>query len=102
MNAVCVSEHGVREGADESCMPLPTRPQRYCDPASLILIRSQLVFGMYTLGSTLRPMKRPKRRLWLSPILPQLRLGKKIFHAKFRASEIAGTFVRVNLKFALN
>ena len=34
--------------------------------------------------------------------LPQLRLGKKIFHAKFWASEIAGTFVRVRLKFVLN
>ena len=50
----------------------------------------------------LRPVKRPKLRLWLSPILPQLRLGKKIFHAKFWASEIAGTFVRVRLKFVLN
>ena len=52
--------------------------------------------------SVVRPMKRPKLRLWLSPILPKLRLGKKIFHAKFWASQIAGTFVRVRLKFALN
>ena len=47
-------------------------------------------------------MKRPKLGLWLSPILTQLRLGKKMFHAKFWASEIAGTFVRVRLKFVLN
>ena len=52
--------------------------------------------------SILRLVKRPKLRLWLSPFLPQLRLGKKIFHAKFWASEIAGTFVRVRLKFVLN
>ena len=51
---------------------------------------------------TIRLLKRPKLRLWLSPILPQLRLGKKIFHAKFWASEIAGTFVRVRLKFVLS
>ena len=50
----------------------------------------------------IRPLKRPKLRLWLSPILPQLRLGKKTFHAKFWAFEIAGTFVRVRLKFVLN
>ena len=30
----CVSEHGIGEGMDGDCMPLPTRPQRYCDPAS--------------------------------------------------------------------
>ena len=40
--------------------------------------------------------------LWLSPILPQLRLGKKIYHAKFWASEVAGTLVRVRSKFVLN
>ena len=38
----------------------------------------------------------------LSPILPKLKLGKRIFHAKFWASEMAGTFVRVRLKFVLN
>ena len=43
----------------------------------------------------LRPVKRPKLRLWPPPILPQMRLGKKIIHAKFWASEVAGTFVRV-------
>ena len=51
---------------------------------------------------TLRPVKRPKLRLWLSPLLPQMRLGKKIFHAKIWASEIVGTFVRVRLEFVLN
>ena len=58
--------------------------------------------GNCSLHCTIHPVKRPKLRLWLSPILPQLRLGKKIFHAKFWASEIAGTFVRVRLKFVLN
>ena len=50
----------------------------------------------------LHPVKRPKLRLWLLPILSQLRLGKKIFGTKFWASEIAGIFVRVRLKFVLN
>ena len=49
---------------------------------------------------SLRPMKRPKLRHWLSPFfLPWLRLGKKIFHAKFQASGTAGTFVRMTMKF---
>ena len=34
---VCVSEHGVGEGMDGGCMPLPTHPQQFCDPASLVL-----------------------------------------------------------------
>ena len=33
---MCVSEHGMGEGRDGDCMPLPTRPQRFCDPASLV------------------------------------------------------------------
>ena len=33
---MCVSVFGVAEGVDGVCMPLPTRPQRYCDPASLV------------------------------------------------------------------
>ena len=33
---VCVCEYGVEEGMDGSCMCLPTRPQRYCDPASFV------------------------------------------------------------------
>ena len=27
------------EGMDGGCMPLPTHPQRYCDPTSLVLIQ---------------------------------------------------------------
>ena len=48
---------------------------------------------------TLRLSKLPKLRPWLSPILPQLRLGKKLFYAKFWASERAGIFVRVTMNF---
>ena len=33
---VCVCVRGVGEGVDGSVMPLPTRPQQYCDPASLV------------------------------------------------------------------
>ena len=62
---------------------------------------SKTKYGILLL-CTLRPVKHPKLRLWLSPILTQLRLGKKIIHPKFWASEIAGTFVRVRLKFVLN
>ena len=36
LDAFCVCEWGSR-GVDEGWMPLPTRPQRYCDPASLVL-----------------------------------------------------------------
>ena len=52
----------------------------------------------------IRPVKRPKLRLWLLPILSQLRFGKEIFHSKFWASgsEIAGTFVRMMLKCVFN
>ena len=35
--SVFVSKCGVGEGVDEGWMPLPTRPQRYCDPASLVI-----------------------------------------------------------------
>ena len=34
--SVFVNEHGVGEGMDGGWMPLPTRSQRYCDPASLV------------------------------------------------------------------
>ena len=33
----CVCEHGVGEGMDGGCMPLPIRMQRYCEPESLFL-----------------------------------------------------------------
>ena len=38
---VCVLERGIGGalGVDERLLPLPTRPQRYCDPASLVFSR---------------------------------------------------------------
>ena len=47
-------------------------------------------------------MSREMPQTSTTALLPLLRLGKKKFHAKFLASEIAGTFVRVGLKFVLN
>ena len=38
---VCVSEHGVGEGMKGSCIPLPTFPQWYCDPASHVAYQSR-------------------------------------------------------------
>ena len=50
-------------------------------------------------GWSVRQWKRPKVKHWLSPILLQTRLGKKISPANFQASGIGGTFVRVTMKF---
>ena len=51
---VCVSvwEGGWGEGWGEGggWMPLPTRPQRYCDPASLVFFLSQIWIGLYRYG----------------------------------------------------
>ena len=35
---VCASDHGVREGINGGCMPLPIRLQQYCDLASLVAL----------------------------------------------------------------
>ena len=43
--SVCESEHGVGEGMDGGCMPLPTHPQRYCDPASRVLTMASQISG---------------------------------------------------------
>ena len=43
---VYVSEHGVEEGRVGGFMPLPTRPQRYRGPTSLVPVRSALAFKL--------------------------------------------------------
>ena len=35
-------------GVDGGLMPLPTRPQRYCDPASLIIVVVSLMFFCFS------------------------------------------------------
>ena len=38
------SEHGMWEVMDGGCMPLPTHPQQYRDPASLVICLWELVW----------------------------------------------------------
>ena len=46
---VCVCMCGVAKGVDRGCTPLPTRPQRFCDPASLVrfMIDAQIFRFIY-------------------------------------------------------
>ena len=39
-DCVCASVCGVGEGMNGGCTPLPTCPQWYCDPTSLVILRS--------------------------------------------------------------
>ena len=39
-NCVCASVCGVGAGMNGGCAPLPTCPQWYCDPTSLVILRS--------------------------------------------------------------
>ena len=42
---MCLSVCGVDEGVDGGYMPLLIRPQRYCDPASLVFSTYALPFA---------------------------------------------------------
>ena len=48
--SVWLSKHGVGKGIDGDCMPLPNRPQRYGDPASLVFLFFLPLFERFLRG----------------------------------------------------